>query len=258
MSYSTALITGASSGLGYGMAKAFARRGVHVIAAARRQALLDQLVGEIVAAGGSAEGIVLDVEDGDATFARVQELDQQRPLDLVIANAGWGELTHGRSFKWQDVRRILRLNVEGAMASLLGALPGMLARGRGHLVGVSSLAAYRGLPGGGAYSASKAAVNVYLESLRCDLRGSGVDVTTICPGFVATPLNEKQKDKLPFILTTDDAVARMVKGIVARRRLVAFPFPLAFGSRLLTMFPAPLYELLGSRAKHPKTPKELP
>lgn len=251
----TALITGASSGLGYGLAKAFAKRGVHVIAAARRKELLDQLVAEITADGGKAEGMILDVEDGDATFDKVKQLDESRKLDLVIANAGWGDLTHGRTFKWPDVRRILRLNVEGAMATLLGALPGMLERGSGQLVGVSSLAAFRGLPGGGAYSASKAAMNVYLESLRCDVRGSGVTITTICPGFVATPLNEKAKDKLPFILTTDDAVERMVKGIVGKKRMVTFPFPLALGTSILTMLPAPVYEFFGSRAPHPKAAK---
>lgn len=248
----TALVTGASSGLGHGLARALAKRGYRVVAAARRKAALDDLVAEIARDGGSAETLVLDVEDGEATFEKIRQLDQTVGLDLVVANAGWGEVTHAKRFRWSDVQRILRLNLEGAMATLLGALPGMIERKRGHLVGVSSLAAYRGLPGSGAYSASKAALNVYLESLRVDLRGSGVAVTTICPGFVATPLNEKAKDKLPFILTTEDAVERMVRGIVARKRLVSFPLPLVAGTRLLSMLPAPLYELLGSRAPHPK------
>lgn len=248
MAYETALITGASSGLGEGMARAFAARGTHVIAAARRKAQLDALVGEIEKAGGSAEALALDCEDGDAVFETVKQLDQKRPLDLVIANAGWGEMTHAKRFKWSDVRRILRLNVEGAMATLLGALPGMLERKRGQLVGVSSLAAFRGLPGGSAYSASKAAMNTYLESLRVDLHGSGVTVTTICPGFVATPLNAKN-GKLPFMLETDDAVRRMVAGIVKKKRMVMFPLPLRLGISVLGLIPAPVYERVAGRSR---------
>jgi short-subunit dehydrogenase len=247
--YRNALITGASSGLGRGLALALAARGVHVVAAARRKAALDALVGSILHAGGSAEAIVLDCADGDATHAAVRALDERLQLDLVIANAGWGHATPARGIDWPTVKAILDLNVQGAAATLCGALPGMVARGRGHLVGVASLAGFRGLPRSAAYSASKSALATFLESLRVDLRDTPVSVTTICPGYVKTELTADRPYTMPFLMELDDAVAAMVRGIERRDAVCAFPLPLYSTMRALRFLPDSLYDFIAARSK---------
>ena len=197
-----ALVTGASSGIGRGLALALGGRGVHVVVAARRRDRLDELVREIDALGGRGEALVLDVSDGDATFAAVHALDARLPLDLVVANAGIGGVTPGKKLEWTRVKAILETNLVGAAATLSGALPGMVERGDGRVVAVASVAGFRGLPRFGAYSASKAALITLCESLRIDLHGTGVSVTTVCPGYVQTELLTPGKSH-PFVVSVD-------------------------------------------------------
>ena len=247
----TALITGASSGLGRGLALAFGRKGTHIIAAARRKAELDSLVAEIIASGGSAKAMVLDCSNADATYEAVRALDQRRPLDLVIANAGAGFPTPALQLDWRGVKQILDLNVLGAAATLSAALMGMVKRNSGQLVAMASLAGYRGLPGSAAYCASKAALISFCESLRIDLRDSGVSVTTICPGFVETAMTAKIKGKLPFLVKLDDAVAIMCKAIERREAECSFPFPMAAAARGGQFMPGALYEWVASKGEPP-------
>ena len=249
--YKAALITGASSGLGRGLALAFGRKGTHVVAAARRKAELDSLVAEIRAKGGSAEAMVLDCSSADATYEAVRALDQGQRLDLVIANAGTGFPTPARSMDWRGVKQILDLNVLGAAATLSGALTGMVERNSGQLVAMASLAGYRGLPGSAAYCASKAALIAFCESLRIDLRDSGVDVTTICPGFVETAMTARIKGKLPFLVKLDDAVAIMCKAIENREAHCAFPHPMAAAARGGQLMSRSVYEWVASKGKPP-------
>jgi short-subunit dehydrogenase len=248
-SYRNALITGASSGLGRGLALALARRGVHVVAAARRKPELEALVAEISSSGGSADAMVLDCADGDATHAAVRALDERLPLDLVVANAGWGHATPAKGIDWRTVRTILDVNVQGAAATLCGALPGMVERDRGHLVGIASLAGFRGLPKSAAYSASKAAVIAFLESLRVDLKDTAVGVTTICPGYVKTELTANRPYKMPFLMELDDAVDTMMRGIERRAAVCAFPLPLSSTVRALSFLPSALYDFIVTRSK---------
>lgn len=249
--YQTALITGASSGLGRGLALAFGRKGIHIIAAARRKAELDSLVAGIIDKGGSAEAMVLDCSDADATYEAVRAIDQRKPLDLVIANAGAGFPTPASAFDWRAVKQILDLNVLGAAATLSAALTGMVERNSGQLVAMASLAGYRGLPGSAAYCASKAALISFCESLRIDLRDSGVGVTTICPGFVETAMTAKIKGKLPFLVKLDDAVAIMCKAIERREAHCAFPRPMAAAARGGQLMSRSVYEWVASKGKPP-------
>lgn len=249
--YATALITGASSGLGRGLALAFGRKGTHIIAAARRRAELDSLVAGIIAAGGSAEAMVLDCSDADATYEAVRERDRREPLDLVIANAGVGAPTPASALDWQGVKQILDLNVLGAAATLSAALTGMVERNSGQLVAMASLAGYRGLPGSAAYCASKAALISFCESLRIDLRDSGVDVTTICPGFVETAMTAKIKGRLPFLVKLDDAVAIMCNAIENREAHCAFPRPMAAAARGGQLMSRSVYEWVASKGRPP-------
>jgi short-subunit dehydrogenase len=226
MSYRTALVTGASSGIGRGLALALAARGTHIVAAARRKAQLDSLVAEIIAAGGSAEALALDVAQSDATYEAVRALDARTPLDLVIANAGVGDATPARKLVWSRVKQQLDVNLTGACATLCGALSGMVERGTGHLVGIASIAGFRGLPQFAAYSASKAGLRTFLEGLRLDLHGSHVYVTSICPGFIKTEMTANNKGPMPFLLEADTAVKIILRAIDDKVAERAFPWPL--------------------------------
>ena len=243
-----ALVTGASSGIGRGLAQALAARGAHVTLAARRRERLDELVGEIIAGGGSAEALVLDISDGDATFAALQAADARRPIDFLVANAGQGGITPGKKLDWKRVKEILETNLVGAAATIAGVVPGMVARGEGRVVAVASVAGFRGLPRFGAYSASKAGLITLCESLRIDLHGTGVSVTTVCPGYVQTEMLTPGKSH-PFVVSVDDAVATILKAADARDAVCTFPAPLVAGMRAAALLPRPLYEFVATRSR---------
>lgn len=248
--YKTALVTGASSGIGRGLALALARRGTRVHLAARRLDRLEALAREIQQSGGSAEPLELDVADAGATEQTVRALDEREALDLVIANAGTGTPTPTTRAPFSDVKHVLDVNLTGAVATLYGALPGMLARNRGHLVGIASLAGFRGLPKFNAYSASKAALISFLESMRVDLHKTELAVTTICPGFVETEMTEKM-GKSKLVLGCDEAVAIILGAIDRREAVCAFPRGMAAAMRSVALLPESVYEFLITRAKLP-------
>jgi short-subunit dehydrogenase len=183
------------------------------------------------------------VTDRDAVREAVRRAaDAQGPATTLIANAGGAETTDVAHFRAAHVARVVELNVLGVAHCIEAVLPGMLARRQGHLVAVSSLAGYRGLPGSAAYSAAKAALTSMMESLRIDLRGSGVDVTVIAPGFVRTKATAKRKKNRPFRLELEPATARMHRAIQERRSYYAFPTSLALLVRIGWMLPARVYD----------------
>ncbi|MCI0572893.1 MAG: SDR family NAD(P)-dependent oxidoreductase [Myxococcaceae bacterium] len=240
--YRNVLITGASSGLGRGLAAWFAKRGATVYAAARRAEQLAQLAHEVEGGPGRVEPVTLDVADSTRTVEVVRELDRKcGGLDLVVANAGVGAYTSGRRMDWGAVERILKVNVEGAAATLCAALPSMVERRRGHLVGISSLAGLRGVPRFAAYSASKAFLSTFLESLRLDLHGTGVNVTCLYPGYVKSEMTA-QNTSMPFLLETEDAVERMGRAIERGEEVFLFPWQAATAMRLVRTLPRPLYD----------------
>jgi len=241
----TAWISGASSGIGAELAEKLAARGVEVILSSRRQEALEALAVRIRANGGSARVEPLDVSDPDATTAALLRIDDEvGGIDLVVANAGIGASRWAGDLGWEDCAPTIGINVSGAAASLVALLPRMVERGRGHLVGISSLAGYRGMPASAAYSASKAFLMVFLESLRVDLMGTGVAVTDVRPGFVRTPMTDRNRFKMPFLVEVDEAARRIVTGIEKRRPVVTFPWPLALATRLTRIIPAGLWDRL--------------
>ena len=148
------------------------------------------------------------------------------PIDLVIANAGVGRPTLRDPVNMGDVEDTFRINLMGVVYTVSAALPEMLARKSGHLVAVSSLAAYRGLPAESAYCASKATVSVYMDGLRMHLRGTGVRVTTLCPGFIKTPMTATNKFHMPQLMEVDYAARKMIRAIKAGKKVYNFPWRL--------------------------------
>jgi short-subunit dehydrogenase len=248
--YETALITGASSGIGRELAKLIASEGTLVYLAARRRPQLDAVVDEIARAGGRAEAVVLDVSDADETHDAVSRIDARTPLDLVIANAGIGRGTPAKKTPWASVQEVLEVNLLGAVATLMGALPGMVARNRGHLVGVASLAGLRGLPKFNAYSASKAGLITFLESTRLDLHKTDIAVTTVEPGFVRTEMTTKVK-KGRFDVDADEAARIIRRAMAARASVCRFPRPTAAALTAVSLLPDSVYDFLVTRRKLP-------
>jgi NADP-dependent 3-hydroxy acid dehydrogenase YdfG len=239
------LLTGASSGIGRSLARRLA--GDPLALVARRKDLLDTLAAEIEAGGGRALALPCDVTDRAQVAAAVQEAEAGLgPIERLIANAGGGSKTDVQSFQAADVEAILGLNVVGVANCIEAVLPGMLARGGGHIVVTSSLAAWRGLPGAAAYSASKAALTAMMESLRIDLAPHGIDVTVLSPGFVRTRPGKKGR---PFEIGLEVATTRMARAIRARRRSYAFPLPLVLAQGFGSLLPAPLYDRLLARRR---------
>ena len=181
----TAFITGASSGFGRGFALKLSADGHGVGLAARRVDRVESLVQEIRRGGGAAIACPCDVAEPSQIREAVSRTENELgPVDLLIANAGVSVRTEVHRFDADEVEWVTRVNFLGAVHAVGAVLPGMLDRGRGHLVGIGSLAGYRRLPRTAAYSASKGALYNFFESLRIDLRGTGVDVTLITPGYV--------------------------------------------------------------------------
>ncbi len=205
---------------------------------ARRREQLDALAQEITQAGGTAAAAPADVSDRGQTLSAVQEISARLgPVDLLIANAGVGAPTLLEPFNVADVEKMFRVNLLGVIYSIEAVLPHMLQRGRGHLVAVSSMAAYKGLPGESAYCASKAAVNTYMEGLRIHLRNRGIAVTTICPGFVRTPMTAVNQFHMPWLLEADDAARRIARAIHRRRKVYNFPWQLSLVMKLTRWLP---------------------
>ncbi|HEX8179454.1 MAG TPA: SDR family NAD(P)-dependent oxidoreductase [Pyrinomonadaceae bacterium] len=242
------LITGASSGIGRALAVELARRGARVGLLARRADALQQVVRDIETGGGRALALAADVTDGAAVQRAAEQLRAQfGPVDVLVANAGVSGRLGLKQFDAEDVAAVLAVNVNGAANSVAAVLPEMIARGRGQLVAISSLAAYRGLPKSAPYCASKAALTALFESLRIDLRGTGVDVSIIHPGFIKTPLTAKRHTRMPYLMELDDATQKIVRAIERRRKLYAFPWPLASLGRLALIMPVALYDELATR-----------
>jgi NAD(P)-dependent dehydrogenase (short-subunit alcohol dehydrogenase family) len=224
------LITGASSGLGREMARQLGVRGWRVAVTGRREAELLETARQAEAAGGECLPLVGSVAEPD-TVKRHYAAIRQRwgGLDWAILNAGVGDSVHARRFRADVYHRVFATNVGGAVNWLEAVLPDMIEAGSGTIAGISSLAAWRGLPGAGAYSASKAALATLLESTRVDLRGTGVDVVIVCPGFIRNRSDSSAGGAgRPFLMEIEEGVRSILVGIDRKQRIVHFPWPLSY------------------------------
>jgi short-subunit dehydrogenase len=238
--YQNVVITGASSGLGRALSLWFARRGSRVYAAARREEQLQSLKAEAASGPGAVVPVPLDVADTAAVVAKLRALDDATPggIDLVVANAGVGGMLNGARTEWLDIERMLQVNVLGATATLSALAPRMAERKKGHLVGVASLAAWIVVPRFGTYGASKLYLQTFCAGLRMDLAPLGVRVTSINPGFVKSEMTAENRFAMPFLLETDDAADRIGRAILRGDALFAFPWQMAWLTRLGSLLPS--------------------
>ena len=230
-----AIVTGASSGIGRALAKELARQGAKVGLVARRREPLQELAHEI----GQAAFAVADVADRDSILAAIRGLTGQLgDVDLLVANAGVGAPTTVEpGINLDAFEKMYRVNVFGVVYAFEAVLPRMLERGRGHLAAISSVAGYKGLPGEWGYTSSKAAVNNLMEGLRIQLRGRGVAVTNVCPGFIKTAMTEKNAFKMPWLLEADVAARRIVRALARKKKTYDFPWQMGLFMRLVSALP---------------------
>jgi short-subunit dehydrogenase len=248
-------ITGASSGIGAALATHYARQGAILGLCARRLTPTRALFSSLRCGGSCYE---VDVTDAATLQTAAADFTGRFGVpDIVIANAGVsvGILTENPE-DLPAFRMIMDTNVFGVAATFQPFVAPMRARASGTLVGIASVAGFRGLPGGGAYSASKSAAITYLESLRVELRGSGVAVVTICPGYIRTPMTAANRYRMPFIMDADEAARRFARIIARKRRFAVVPWQMAFVSLGLRHLPRWLYDRLFARA--PRKARGLP
>ncbi len=243
------VISGASSGLGSALARHYLERGAAVAAFARRGELLQSLAAEFP---GQVYCYALDVRDGAAVQqAAINFIGRVGVPDIVIANAGVSVGTLTEYAEDNDAfQQVMDINVLGMVKTFQPFVAAMRAARHGTLVGIASVAGLRGLPGAGAYSASKAAAISYLESLRVELHGSGVKVVTLCPGYIRTAMTKINPYPMPFILDADEAARRMARAIERQTSFAVIPWQMGLVGALFKRLPRWLYDRLFARAPH--------
>lgn len=247
--YRTVLVTGASSGLGHALAKRAARDCEVLVVTARREEALRDLAESL---GDQCRVVVvpLDLAEGErATRVLTESLRPLPPCDLAVLNAGMSKHLKPGDPHYAVASATFQINLLGMVAALDAVLPGMKTRDKGHIVGISSVAGYRGLPGAAAYCASKAAMHNYLESLRCDCASSGIVISTIHPGFVRTAITAKNTFPMPFLMDLDPAADLMWRAVRRRKVHFAFPWQYRWLFRFLRLLPDSWYYRIFKRVK---------
>ena len=246
-------LSGASSGIGFALAELLLQKGFRVAVSARRREPLQKL-----AAGAPDSGAVLqlplDVTDREALATAYQTLCSQWQVpDLVIANAGISIHMEAADLDYAKLKQINEVNLLAAMSMLQLPVQDMLQRGSGYLAGVASVAGYRGLPHAAGYVASKAGLIAFLESLRFDLEPHGIAVSVINPGFVKTPLTERNRFPMPFIISAEASARAIWRGLKKGRMEIHYPPALSLLLKFMRLLPYPLYHVLvrtGTKGRH--------
>jgi len=220
------LITGASSGIGEALALHYARRGRFLALSGRDRRRLDAVAGACRDNGADVAAETVDVADRDAMRRWIEAADRRRALDLVVANAGISAGTGGKGESEAQCRDIFAVNLAGVLNTVWPAIDAMRGRGQGQIAIISSIAAFRGLPGTPAYSASKAATRAYGEALRGWLGKDGIRVSVACPGFVRSRMTDVNKFPMPMIMDADKAARIIAKGLAGDKARIAFPWPM--------------------------------
>lgn len=251
-------ITGASSGIGRALAMRMVREGYRVAASARREEELDKLKTEAAEAGGEVIPVPLDTtkpDDVDAAIARIER--EAGPIEIAAFCAGTYEPVLAHEFTAAKARPVFELNFMGTVNCLEVLMPRMIKRGRGRIAIVASLSGYFGLPTAAIYGGSKAALINMAEALQPDLAKYGVTMQIVNPGFVKTPLTDKNEFPMPFLMDVEDAAEAFCQGLHSDRFEITFPRRFSLILRVLQMLPYRLaLKLTGQtlpKEKHPTT-----
>ena len=241
-------ITGASSGIGAALARTYAAQGAQLGLVGRRESVLRDLLAQLP--GGPHRIYVLDVRDRAALHQAAHDFQRQGAVDVVIASAGIsaGTLTEELD-DFQVFKEIVDTNLLATVATFEPFAASMKQRGQGTLVGIGSVAGVRGFAGAGAYSASKAAVRAYCESLRIELAPAGVRVVTIAPGFIRTPMTAVNPYRMPFLMPVQAFAQQAVHAIEHGRSYVVIPWQMGWVGRLLAVLPNALFDRFAGNSK---------
>jgi short-subunit dehydrogenase len=238
-------LTGASQGIGRALAIELAHQGAICALTSRDEKSLKELCDQLKARGGTALSLPGDVTDIERMRAIAGEIEAQLGgIDILIANAGTHIFTKPLEFDTKEYLALMDLNYGGMLRCIEAVLPGMLKRGSGQIVGMGSLAGYRALPRAAAYGASKAAINHFLESLRFHLVSRNIRVTVINPGFVRTPLTDKNDFHMPFLVEPERAARIICSGLARQKDEIVFPFPFSWVFKLMRILPGPIYKAI--------------
>jgi short-subunit dehydrogenase len=241
------LITGASSGIGRALAIAYAAEGVTLFLNGRDPKRLAQVEALCRQKKAAVVTAALDVTDKAPLAEWIAQCDDTQPLDLVIANAGISSSSVGESEGMNALKmqqKIIDVNLQGTFNTIFPILPRMQHRQSGHIALMSSMSAFRGLPRSPAYACSKAALKIYGEGMGAKWSQSGIVFSVICPGFVQTPLTDKNKFGMPFKITVDKAVRHIIRGLNKRQPLIAFPFSMHIVCYILSLLPTRLAKMI--------------
>ena len=243
-----AWVTGASSGIGAAVARELVRRGATVAISARRKEQLHDV------AGGDMLVLPADVTDAAAVAAAAARVREELgPIDLAVLSAGYWKQMNPADWDTDLFDQHLRVNLTGMSNAIAAVLPGMLQRHHGVIAGIASVAGYRGLAGAEAYGATKAAQINLLESLRVHLARTGVQVTTVCPGFVRTGLTAGNRFPMPFIIDADQAARSICDALERERTEIIFPAPMALLMKTARLVPARAWTALWKNTSLPDT-----
>lgn len=245
----TYLITGASTGIGKALAeKLAAYKDVTIILLARREELLKELAENIRNENNTIYYYACDVADRENVKEVFENAYKDTGfIDIAILNAGVGGKMYMNDFSAERASNIIRVNIEGIMNCTEALMPSMLEKKEGVIVGVSSLADKRGFGGSGVYCASKAGASVLLESFRVDLNKYNIRVVTVKPGFVETPMTEKNEFSMPMLMSAEKAAGIILRGIRKEKKIISFPLPITLGSKALRLIPNFLFDKMAAK-----------
>jgi len=239
-------IVGASYGIGAALARHLADQGHEVWASARSAEKLEAMAAE---SDGRIHALPLDVTDKASVQAAHDAIEAAGgPPDIVVLNAGSHQPVAAKDFKADELRRLIELNLMGVANGIEVVLPGMIARDRGRLAVVASVAGYSGLPTSAYYGCTKGGVINMVESLAFDLRQTGVTLQLINPGFVKTPLTDKNTFEMPFLISAEEAAEHIAKGLASNRFEIAFPRTFVLILKVLRLLPYRFYFALVGRS----------
>lgn len=244
------LVTGASSGIGKAIVVQLAEEKCKLVLLARRIELLEQLNDELQLTNDQSLIIKCDVsKKEDVAYAYKLIKEKFGGVDIAILNAGYGHEVSVENYNSRFAEDTFGANIFGIVYWVEQLLPKFVEKKEGVIVGVSSLADNRGYSGSGFYCASKAAASIYLEGLRIELKRYGIKVITVKPGFVKTPMTDKNKFKMPLLMEPEEAARIIIAGIKKEKKIIQFPWQLVFLTRFVGILPGNFYEWLAGKQK---------